>query len=301
MITVLGHTAAGKTAVAAQLAQLTGSEVISADSRQVYRAMDLGTGKDYDDYLVNGEEVAAHLIDIHEPGYHYNVFEFREDFIRTFEELSKRGVVPVLCGGSGLYIEAILRDYRMADVPVDEELRQKLEGLTMEELGELLARHRPLHNSTDTLNRKRLVRAIEIALYEKEHPLELNRMPEINSLVAGISFSRDVRRQRITSRLEQRLEAGMVDEVNALLDSGLTPEQLDYYGLEYRYLSRYLSGELSYDEMFAALNTAIHRFAKRQMTYFRGMEKRGVQIHWLDEGLDTDGKVSQILEWYSSI
>jgi len=300
MITILGHTAAGKTAVAASVAGALDGEVISADSRQVYRDMDLGTGKDYADYLVNDKNVPVHLLDIHDAGYQYNVFEYKADFTRVYRDICSRGKVPVLCGGTGLYLEAVLKGYRMIDVPVNEELREQLGKSTLEQLSEMLSGLRPLHNTTDIVNRKRLVRAIEIALYEKDHPLIDDGQPEICSLVTGIAFNREERRERITRRLKQRLDEGMIEEVRALLNRGLSPEQLDYYGLEYRYLTLYATGKISYEEMFETLNTAIHRFAKRQMTYFRGMERRGTEIRWLDEKTDTEGKVRQIMAWYSA-
>ncbi|MFZ5941576.1 MAG: tRNA (adenosine(37)-N6)-dimethylallyltransferase MiaA [Bacteroidota bacterium] len=300
MITVLGHTAAGKTAIAAGIAARLGGEVISADSRQVYRRMDLGTGKDYGDYFVDGVQVPSHLLDICDPGYHYNVFEFRRDFSSTFTAIRSRGNLPVLCGGSGLYLEAILRDYRMADVPVNEELRAEFAGKSMEELTRILAGLRELHNTTDTVNRKRVERAIEIAWYERDHPEDRLVLPELRPLITGVSFNRELRRERITSRLRQRLEEGMVEEVKALLDSGLSPAQLDYYGLEYRYITLYLSGELGYEAMFSALNTAIHRFAKRQLTYFRGMERRGIPVKWLDEALTEEEKIRQVIDWFRS-
>lgn len=295
LVTVLGHTAAGKTAFAAHLAHQAGGEIISADSRQVYRRMDIGTGKDYKDYIVEDERVPAHLIDIIDAGYEYNVYLFKQDFMRVYEELTERGIVPVLCGGSGLYIESVLRDYRLVNVPLNAGLRADLENGSLEELTGTLKQYGPVHNITDTANRKRLIRAIEIAKYQAEHPDDLSENRSLNSLVLGIRYERNIRRERITMRLRERLEEGMVEEVEELLRSGVTAEKLDYYGLEYRFISKYLLDELTYDEMFSKLNTAIQQFAKRQMTYFRGMERRGTAIHWLEGSLSMEEKTEQAL------
>lgn len=295
LVTVLGHTAAGKTAFAAQLAHRAGGEIISADSRQVYRRMDIGTGKDYKDYLVENEPVTVHLIDILDAGNEYNVYLFKQDFIRVYEELTERGVMPVLCGGSGLYIESVLRDYRLVNVPLNAGLRAKLEKRNLEELTVTLEQYGPVHNITDTTHRKRLIRAIEIAKYQSEHPDDSSENRNLNSLVLGIRYERSIRRERITKRLRERLEEGMVEEVEELMKSGVTAEKLDYYGLEYRFISKYLLGELTYDEMFSKLNTAIQQFAKRQMTYFRGMERRGSTIHWLEGSLSMEEKISQAM------
>ncbi|MFW5774494.1 MAG: tRNA (adenosine(37)-N6)-dimethylallyltransferase MiaA, partial [Tangfeifania sp.] len=297
LITVLGPTATGKTGLAANLAAKIDGEIISADSRQVYRGMDLGTGKDYDDYIVDGREIPSHLVDIEEPGVHYNVYRFQADFIRVFEEIQSRGKFPVLCGGSGLYLEAVLKNYKLIQVPPNKKLRKELEGKSLEELTQILKDLKPeLHNKTDVETDRRAVRAIEIEMYYRKNPEIDTSMPEIRSLNIGVKFDRETRRQRITERLKQRLDEGMLDEVQKLLDSGLTPEQLIYYGLEYKYLTLHLTGELSYDEMFRQLETAIHQFAKRQMTWFRGMEKRGTKIHWIDGHLDMDEKVGKIVE-----
>lgn len=295
LVTVLGHTAAGKTAFAAQLAHRAGGEIISADSRQVYRRMDIGTGKDYKDYLVEDEHVHVHLIDIIDAGYEYNVYLFKQDFMRVYEELTERGIVPVLCGGSGLYIESVLRDYRLVNVPLNTGLRAELEKRSLEELSGTLKQYGPVHNITDTANRKRLIRAIEIARYQSEHPDDSSEHRSLNSLVLGIRYERNIRRERITMRLRERLEEGMVEEVDELLMSGVTAEKLDYYGLEYRFISKYLLNELTYDEMFSKLNTAIQQFAKRQMTYFRGMERRGTTIHWLEGSFSMEEKITQAL------
>lgn len=300
LITILGPTASGKTAVAAKVASLLDGEVISADSRQVYRGMDLGTGKDYADYVVDGKPVPYHLIDIVDAGYEYNVFEYQKDFLKVFEEVTNRGKLPVMCGGSGLYLEAVLKNYKLIQVPINETLRQTLEGKSLDELTEILKTCKSeLHNQTDIENEKRAIRAIEIEEYYLSHPEINTGMPNIRSLVVGVQFDRQTRRKRITSRLRQRLREGMLDEVQRLLDSGLTPEQLTYYGLEYKFMTQHLTGELTYQEMFDGLNVAIHQFAKRQMTWFRRMEKQGTEIRWLDGYLPLEEKVTKIVEWYN--
>jgi len=299
LITILGHTAGGKTAIAAQVAHALGGEVISADSRQVYRGMTIGTGKDQDDYLVNGAQVPVHLLDIRTAGEEYNVFEFQKDFFDVYSRLKEAGTVPVMCGGTGMYIESVLRQYEMLHAPVNQALREELEGKGLEELNEILGRYRALHNQTDTTTRKRAVRAIEIAVHMEasgEVPAEL---PRLRSLTIGISHERDRRRQRITSRLRSRLEQGMIEEARELLRNGVSHAKLEYYGLEYKFLSRYLSGTLTYDEMFTRLNTAIHRFAKRQMTYFRGMERRGIPITWLPGEASPEENVGRIVDLFS--
>jgi tRNA dimethylallyltransferase len=301
LLTILGPTATGKTGLAAHLAAKINGEIISADSRQVYRGMDLGTGKDYADYFVDGVEIASHLVDIEEAGVHYNVFRFQSDFIRVFNEIRSRNKFPVLCGGSGLYIEAVLKNYRLIEVPPNKELRKELEGKTLQELTEILKNLKPkLHNHTDVETDRRAIRAIEIEKYYAENPQFDSSFPEIRSLNIGIDFDRELRRQRITARLKQRLNEGMLDEVKRLLDLGLTPEQLIYYGLEYKYLTLHLTGELSYNEMFRQLEIAIHQFAKRQMTWFRGMEKRGTKIHWIDGYLPVEEKVDAILKIFTA-
>ncbi len=300
LITILGPTATGKTTLAAHLAAKMNGEVISADSRQVYRGMDLGTGKDYEDYFVNGVEVPSHLVDIEDAGAHYNVYRFQTDFIEIFENIRERNKFPVLCGGSGLYLEAVLKGYKLIQVPPNKKLREELEGKSLEELTEVLRSIKSgLHNSTDIETDRRALRAIEIEMYYKEHPEIDTFMPEISSLNIGIKFDRETRRERITERLKQRMEAGMLDEVKKLLDSGVTPEQLIYYGLEYKYLTLHVIGTLSYEEMFRQLEIAIHQFAKRQMTWFRGMEKRGTKIHWLDGHTPLDEKLQKIQQWVS--
>jgi tRNA dimethylallyltransferase len=301
LVTILGPTATGKTGVAAHLAARIKGEIISADSRQIYRGMDLGTGKDYADYFVDDNEIPAHLIDIEDAGVHYNVYRFHTDFIRVFNEIKSRGKFPVLCGGSGLYIEAVLKNYRLIEVPPNKELRKELEGKSLTELTCILKELKPtLHNETDVETDRRAIRAIEIEKYYAENPLFNSVMPEIISLNIGIDFDRELRRQRITARLKQRLDDGMLDEVQKLLDSGLSPDQLIYYGLEYKYLTLHITGQLSYNEMFRQLEIAIHQFAKRQMTWFRGMEKRGTKIHWVNGHLPMEEKLEAIIKMMCS-
>jgi tRNA dimethylallyltransferase len=294
IITLLGPTASGKTKVAATLAQQLGGEVIGADSRQVYREMDMGTGKDYADYIVEGVPIPFHLVDIKEPGYKYNLFEYQQDFYSVYANMIKRGKVPVLCGGTGLYIEAATKGYKMRAVPPDEGLRKQLECKTMDELAEILRQYRPLHNTSDIDTKKRAIRAIEIEKFQKDNLKDLD-FPELKPLYFGIKFERQVQRQRITERLQERLENGMVAEVEKLLDKGIAPEDLTYYGLEYKCITLYLTGKLTYNDMFSGLNTAIHQFAKRQMTWFRRMERNGDTIHWFDGKIPLDKKIKDML------
>lgn len=298
LLSIIGPTASGKTSLAVQLAVNLGGEIISADSRQVYRGMDIGTGKDLEDYFVNGKQVPYHLIDIADAGYKYNVFEYQQDFAKAWEDCRQRGVVPVLCGGSGLYVEAVLKGYKLLAVPVNEELRISLEGKSLQELAQRLATYKKLHNTTEIDTPKRAIRAIEIEEYYCCHPHEEKEFPAIHSLIIGVEVSREVRRQRITCRLHERLKNGMVDEVRRILESGVKPEDLIYYGLEYKYLTLYLIGKLSYDEMIEQLNIAIHQFAKRQMTWFRKMERSGFDIHWLKSEMPMDEKVETVKKWW---
>ena len=300
LITILGPTASGKTPLAAALADKLGTEIISGDSRQVYRRMDLGTGKDLVDYVVDGRPVPYHLIDIVEPGYKYNVFEYQRDFLKTYEEIVAKGKLPVLCGGTGMYIESVLKGYRLLPVPENPELRASLEGKTLEELTDILRRYKKLHNSTDVDTAKRAIRAIEIEEYYKQQPPEYREFPSLKSLIVGVDIDRELRREKITRRLKQRLEEGMVDEVRGLLTEGVSAENLIYYGLEYKFLTQYVIGELTFEEMFQQLETAIHQFAKRQMTWFRGMERRGFTIHWLDATLSMEEKLEQIINWINT-
>jgi len=296
LLIVTGPTASGKTSLAAAVAHRTGGEIISADSRQVYRRMDLGTGKDYSDYVIDGRVVPYHLIDIADPGYKYNVFEYQRDFISIYEKMKERNVFPVVCGGSGMYIDSIVKGYRMHEVPPDRELREKLSTKSMDELTDLLASYKNLHNTTDTDNKKRVIRAIEIAEYSRNSEGKQSLMPELNPLVAGVMYDRETRRRRISERLRIRLNEGMVDEVRNLLDNGISKESLIYYGLEYKYITLYLTGDIKYNEMVKSLETAIHQFAKRQMTWFRGMERKGVKINWIDGALPLEKKVERVIE-----
>lgn len=271
-----------------------GAEIISADSRQVYRGMDIGTGKDIAEYTRDGVTVPTHLLDIVDAGEKYNLFEFQRDFLTSYEDIRSRGAFPVMCGGSGLYVESVLRGYRLLPVPENPELRARLEEKSLEELTVILAGYKSLHNNTDTDSKKRAIRAIEIEEYYLTCPVEERSFPQVNALVVGVSVDREVRRERISRRLRERLKEGMVDEVRSLLDSGITPDQLIYYGLEYKYLTLYLTGAMKYDEMVHGLEIAIHQFAKRQMTWFRGMEKRGVDIKWIDASQERAQMVEQI-------
>ena len=294
LLTVLGPTACGKTTLAVALADRLHSGVISADSRQVYRSMDLGTGKDLAEYFVNGHHVPYYLIDIVDAGYKYNVFEYQRDFLKVYDLLRADGRMPVLCGGTGMYLESVLRGYRLVEVPENKELRESLAGKSLEELTVMLKSYKQLHNTTDVDTCKRAIRAIEIEEYYRTSGANVREFPKINSLTIGLDVSRELRRERITRRLHERLSQGMVDEVRAILASGVKPEDLIYYGLEYKYLTLYVIGELSYKEMVAQLEIAIHQFAKRQMTYFRGLERRGVSSHWIDAMLPTEEKVDCI-------
>ena len=294
LITILGPTASGKTPLAASLADRLGTEIISGDSRQVYRRMDLGTGKDLVDYTVEGRQVPYHLIDIVEPGYKYNVFEYQRDFLKAYQEITAKNKLPILCGGTGMYIESVLKGYRLLPVPENPELRVSLEGKSLEELTGILAGYKKLHNSTDVDTAKRAIRAIEIEEYYKQQPPEYREFPSLKSLIIGVDIDRELRREKITRRLKQRLDEGMVEEVRGLLAEGIDPENLIYYGLEYKFLTQYAIGELTFEEMFHQLETAIHQFAKRQMTWFRGMERRGFTIHWLDATLPMEEKIEQI-------
>ncbi len=305
MITILGPTASGKTPLAAALARALqplpdggcGGEIISADSRQVYRRMDIGTGKDLADY----GGVPYHLIDICEPGTKYNLFQYQQDFFDAYQDIRRRGVLPILCGGTGLYIEAVLKGYQLSPVPQNPELRRQLEGRTLEELTLMLTELKArtgsnMHNKTDVDSCQRAIRAIEIETYNLEHPLPRRELPPVDSLIIGVDIDRELRRRKITKRLKDRLDGGMIDEVRGLLDEGIAEEDLIYYGLEYKFVTEYIVGRLSYDEMFSRLEIAIHQFAKRQMTWFRGMERRGFTINWIDATLPMEEKIKRILE-----
>lgn len=295
LITILGPTASGKTSFAAALAAHLDTEIISADSRQIYRSMDIGTGKDLADYTVDGKNIPYHLIDICDPGYKYNVFEYQHDFFRVYEEIKQRGKLPILCGGTGMYIEAVLKGYKLLDVPPNPSLRESLRDKSLAELEEILATYKTLHNKTDVDSAQRAIRAIEIEEFYKTQAPDINEYDPINSLIIGIDIDRDLRRAKISKRLRARLDEGMVDEVRNILKTGVQPDDLIYYGLEYKYLTLYIIGELTFEEMVSQLEIAIHQFAKRQMTWFRGMERRGCTIHWIDATLPTNDKIEQTL------
>lgn len=299
MITILGPTASGKTDIAAHLAARIDAEIVSADSRQVYRRMDIGTGKDLADYTVDGRQVAYHLIDIVEPGTKYNLFEYQRDFLEAYEDIRRRGKNVILCGGTGLYIESVLKGYRLIPVAENKKLRKSLEGKTLKELTAMLEELKRenrsnMHNTTDVDTPKRAIRAIEIETAYREMPVEERAFPKIPNIIIGVGIDRDLRREKISRRLRQRLDSGMVDEVRQLLDSGIKPEDLIYYGLEYKYLTEYIIGKLTYTEMVGSLETAIHQFAKRQMTWFRGMERRGFHINWIDASESMEQKLRDI-------
>lgn len=294
LIALLGPTASGKTPFAAALAAELNTEIISADSRQIYREMDLGTGKDLGDYTVNGQQIPYHLIDIAEPGYKYNVFEYQRDFLKAYEDIRQRGKLPIVCGGTGMYLESVLKGYRLLPVPENAELRQRLAHHSLEKLTELLKGYKQLHNTTDVDTVKRAIRAIEIEEYYAHTPVDERSFPKLNSLIIGVDIDRELRRAKITRRLKQRLEEGMVEEVRRLLDKGIRPEDLIYYGLEYKYLTLYVTGQLTYEQMFQELETAIHQFAKRQMTWFRGMERRGFTIHWIQAEMPMEDKIATV-------
>ena len=300
MITILGPTASGKTSVAAALALRTGGEIISADSRQVYRRMDIGTGKDLADYTIGDVHIPYHLIDIAEPGTKYNLFQYQQDFHTAYNDIRSRGKLPILCGGTGLYIEAVLGGYSLSPVPQNQKLRESLEGKSLDQLTQMLVQLKQkngskMHNRNDVDTAQRAIRAIEIETYNLEHPTPERQMPPVDSLVIGINIDRELRREKITRRLKARLEEGMCDEIRSLIDGGVNPDDLIYYGLEYKFVTEYVVGKTSYEEMFRQLEIAIHQFAKRQMTWFRGMERRGYTIHWIDAAQSMDEKVESIM------
>lgn len=300
MITILGPTASGKTSVAAALALRTGGEIISADSRQVYRRMDIGTGKDLADYTIGDVHIPYHLIDIAEPGTKYNLFQYQQDFHTAYNDIRSRGKLPILCGGTGLYIEAVLGGYSLSPVPQNPKLRESLEGKSLDQLTQMLVLLKQkngsnMHNRTDVDTAQRAIRAIEIETYNIEHPTPERQMPPVDSLIIGINIDRELRREKITRRLKARLDEGMCDEIRSLIDGGVNPDDLIYYGLEYKFVTEYVVGNTSYEEMFRQLEIAIHQFAKRQMTWFRGMERRGYTIHWIDAAQSMDEKVEAIM------
>lgn len=294
LITIVGPTASGKTSFACKLADDLNTEIISGDSRQVYRGMDIGTGKDLSDYIVDGKAIPYHLIDIRDAGYKYNIFEYQHDFYQAYTSIKERNKIPVLCGGSGLYIESVLKGYNLINVPENKDLRQQLEGKSLTELTDILASYKSLHNNTDVDTAQRAIRAIEIEEYKKINNADCNEYPPLNSLIVGVDIDRELRRQRISMRLKARLEEGMIEEVQSLLDAGIAPDDILYYGLEYKFVTQYLLKEISYNQMYSELEIAIHQFAKRQMTWFRGMEKRGLHIHWIDATLSDEDKVAKV-------
>ncbi len=296
LLVVLGATATGKTSLAVHLAKEFQGEIISADSRQIYRGMDLGTGKDIEEYVVDGMPIPYHLIDIADAGYKYNVYEFQRDFVNAFEQISAKNKMPVVCGGTGMYLEAALKGYKLIAVPKDQVFRNKLDNKSLDELRIILRSYKEVHNNSDLETQKRAIRAIEIERYYASNPkIELD-YPDLNPLLIGIKFDREDRRKRISQRLKERLNSGMVEEVEGLIKSGVSPEDLIYYGLEYKFLTQYVVGDLTYDEMFSRLEIAIHQFAKRQMTWFRKMERSGSNIHWLDGFMSLEEKVQRVKE-----
>lgn len=295
LITIIGPTASGKTTLAAHLAARLDTEIISGDSRQIYKGMDIGTGKDIADYTVNGKLIPYHLIDICEPGYKYNVFEYQHDFHKAFEQIKEKNKMPILCGGTGMYIEAVLKGYKLLDVPENKELRNSLKGKSLAELTQILASYKTLHNKTDVDSAQRAIRAIEIEEYYKHTDPGKNEYNPINSLIIGIDIERELRRSKISKRLRVRLDEGMIDEIKGLLNRGISAEDLIYYGLEYKYITLYATGQISYNQMFTELEISIHQFAKRQMTWFRGMERRGFTIHWINAEIPTAEKIDRIL------
>jgi tRNA dimethylallyltransferase len=295
-LVITGPTASGKTSLAVAVARELGGEIISADSRQVYRGMNIGTGKDYSEYFIEGKQIPYHLIDIVDPGYKYNVFEFQRDFFRIYSDLKERKIFPLVCGGSGMYADSIIKGYKMFEVPPDSGLRKELEKKSMGELKAILITYKNLHNITDFDTRKRIIRAIEIEHFNRNRHKSKDTFPKLKSLVVGIMTDREKRRKRITQRLKLRLEAGMVEEVKHLIENGVKTETLIYYGLEYKYITLYLLGKISYNEMVNELEIAIHQFAKRQMTWFRGMERKGIKINWIDGQLPMDEKVANVIE-----
>ena len=303
MITILGPTASGKTSLTAALAYHLDAEIISADSRQVYQGMDIGTGKDLADYTVAGKHIPYHLIDICKAGSKYNVYQYQQDFLEVYNKIKETNKLPILCGGSGLYLEAILKGYHLSTVPPNEELRKQLNDMSHESLIQMLVEiqeklNTKMHNSTDLDSKQRTIRAIEIGKHMLTEADPKTNFPEIPSLIIGVDIDREERRRKITTRLHQRLEEGMIEEVKQLLNQGIAPEDLIYYGLEYKFVTEHIIGKLSYDEMVQQLEIAIHQFAKRQMTWFRGMERRGIKINWIDASLPMEEKIEMIQTLY---
>ncbi len=299
LLVILGPTASGKTSFATALAQKLNGEIISADSRQVYRGMDLGTGKDLEDYTINDLSIPYHLIDIVDAGYKYNVFEYQSDFFKAFEQVQKNKHLPIMCGGTGMYIESVLKKYKLINVPLNEALRAELKNKSINELESILGEFKNLHNQTDTETIPRAIRAIEIETYYSKHPDIALELPPINPLIIGVNIDRLARRKKITSRLKKRIDEGMIDEVQTLIDNGVKSEDLIYYGLEYKYLTMHVNGKITYKEMFDKLNVSIHQFAKRQMTWFRGMERKGTKIHWVDAFEPMEERIDRVMQLLS--
>ena len=300
LITIIGPTASGKTPFAVELASKVEGEIISGDSRQIYRLMDIGTGKDLNEYTtIEGNQIKHHLIDIREPGDKYTLFDFQKDFHLAYQEILSRKKTPILCGGTGLYIESVLKGYELKEVPKNELLRESLQNKTLDELTSILGEYKKLHNNTDSDTKKRALRAIEIAAFQQEQNPSAQNYEPVESLIIGVSIDRDNRRSKISSRLKARIDEGMIDEVKNILSLGVAPEDLIYYGLEYKFVTLHVIGQISYQEMFDQLEIAIHQFAKRQMTWFRGMERRGLKINWIDALLPMEEKVKKAMELIS--
>ncbi len=305
LLTILGPTACGKTFLSTHLAYAMGGEIISADSRQVYRGMDIGTGKDLEEYQVNGQNIPYHLIDIVEAGTKYNLFQYQQDFHQAYQDIINRHKLPILCGGTGLYIEAVLKGYELSPVPQNIELRNHLSHCSLKELTKKLIvlkeqNHSTMHNRSDVDTVQRAIRAIEIETYNLQHPTNNRTLPAINTCIIGLNINRELRRKKITERLKQRLAGGMIEEMQQLMQQGITADALIYYGLEYKYVTEYIIGRSTYQEMFQRLEIAIHQFAKRQMTWFRGMERRGFKIHWIDAMLPMKEKIKQVQQIYGN-
>ena len=299
LITITGPTASGKTPFAVEIANRIEGEIISGDSRQVYRFMDIGTGKDLDEYTIGNKKIEHHLIDIKEAGEKYTLYDFQRDFHIAYQDILSRSKTPILCGGTGLYIESVLKGYELKEVPKNEALRNSLASKSLDELSSILSTYKNLHNSTDTDSKKRAIRAIEIAKFQEDNKATTQSYPPVESLVIGVSIDRDSRRNKISSRLKARIDEGMIDEVKKILSLGVSPEDLIYYGLEYKFVTLYVTGQISYQEMYQKLEIAIHQFAKRQMTWFRGMERRGINIHWIDALLPMDEKADRAMQLIS--
>ncbi len=300
LITILGPTASGKTPFAVELAHKTKGEIISGDSRQVYRLMDIGTGKDLNEYTIGSKTIKHHLIDIKDPGEKYTLYDFQKDFHVAHQNILLRNKTPILCGGTGLYIESVLKGYDLKEVPKNQKIRDSLQDKSLDELTTILSKYKNLHNTTDIDTQKRAIRAIEIAIFQEEQKATTQSYEPIDSLIIGVSIDRENRRHKISSRLKNRIDEGMIDEVKKILSLGVSPEDLIYYGLEYKFVTLHVMGQISYQEMFNQLEIAIHQFAKRQMTWFRGMERRGLEINWIDTLLPMEEKTDKAMQLISN-